>query len=119
MLLQSDLNRVLLWASGWQLSLNEAKTRLLRIGKRENNFVYNLNGVEVERVNRNNSMNDIGIIIQDDLKFDKQVAAVVRKGNFACPSIHVVFRGHSTDFYRKLFDTYVRPIIYYCSETSS
>ena len=111
-LLQSDLNRVSMWASDWQLSLNEAKTRLLRIGKREKKFVYNINGVEVERVN---SMKDLGIIIQDDLKFNKQIAAVVRKGNFACRGIHVVFRGHSTDFYRKLFDTYVRPIIYYCS----
>ena len=49
-LLQDDLNRIHEWASNWQLKLNSDKTKHLRIGRNRYNFIYRLNGEDIETV---------------------------------------------------------------------
>ena len=106
--LQNDINSVSKWASQWQLRLNPDKTKHLRIGKCRYEHVFNLNGVNIIQVN---SICDIGVFIQSNLKFSDHCNSIVKKAFFNVRNIFNTFKGHSPEFYVTLFKTYVRPIL--------
>jgi hypothetical protein len=114
--LQEDLDMISNWANLWQMELNPEKTKLLTIGncKFKNNYV--LNGNVIERVQ---FMNDVGVIVQSDLKFTKHCANVVKKAYFVIRNIFTAMKHHSYDFYRKMYICYVRPILEYGSQVWS
>ena len=114
--LQADLDRVYEWAELWQMELNPEKTKLLTIGNCKFRQDYVLYGEVIERVP---SMNDVGVIIQSDLKFTKHCANVVKKAYFVIRSIFSALKYHDFDFYLKMYTCYVRPILEYASQVWS
>ena len=107
-LLQLDLDQVYLWASAWQLKLNPDKTKHLRIGNCKYDFRYSLNGVNIDKVD---SVNDIGIQIQSNLKFTNHCNSLVKKGHFNIRNLFNTFKGHDVKFYVNIYKTYIRPIL--------
>jgi hypothetical protein len=107
-LLQADLDRVYTWASDWQLKLNPDKTKHLRIGHCKHDTEFYLNGVRIDRVD---SVTDIGIQIQSNLKFTSHCCKLVKKVHFNIRNIFNTFRGHNVEFYVNMYKTYVRPIL--------
>ena len=59
-------------------SFNEKKCKSLHIGQNNPEQNYNMNGHILEDVTM---QNDLGIIIDRELKFHKQTAAAVKKAN--------------------------------------
>ena len=108
--LQEDLNRIHLWAKHWQMELNSEKTKLLTVGINRYNFDYVLDNNVVERVPH---MNDVGVIIQADLKFTHHCSSVIRKAYYTIRNIFNVFKRHEPEFYVKMYTCYVRPILEY------
>ena len=80
MLLQNDLNAISNWADSWQLTLNPAKTKHLTIGRQREDYTFYLNGYAIEQVN---SMCDIAVLIQSDLKFTSHCNSLIKKLIFA------------------------------------
>ena len=107
-LLQEDLNSVFSWAKSWQLKLNPDKTKHLCIGNCRVNFDFKLNGTDIDRVE---SICDIGVNIQSNLKFTNHCNRVVKRGFFNIRNMFNTFKGHNTEFYVNMYRTYVRPIL--------
>ena len=107
-LLQSDLNRVFNWASEWQLKLNPDKTKRLTIGICKYPFDYKLNGTVIENVN---SICDVGVTIQSNLKFTLHCNNVIKKAHYTIRNIFNTFKHHDKDFYMTMYTCYVRPIL--------
>ena len=106
--LQKNLNKIFNWASAWQLKLNANKTKHLRIGKKRLDFVYQMDGKEIETVD---SICDIGVNIQSNLRFTNHCNSLVRKAHFVMRNLFNTFKCHDIKFYVSLYCTYVRPIL--------
>jgi hypothetical protein len=107
-LLQEDLDRIYNWATKWQLTLNPDKTKHLRIGHGKIDYSFCLNMVEIDKTD---SICDIGVQIQSNLKFTDHCSKLVKKSHFIIRNIFNTFRGHSNEFYVNMYTTYVRPTL--------
>lgn len=111
--LQSDLNAICKWSDKWQLSLNVQKTFVLSVGNVRFRFDYVMYGNEIKHTD---SMTDLGIEIQSNLKFSKHCSTISRKAYWSIRNIFLHFCNHTMDFYKKMYTTYVRPILESASE---
>ena len=76
--IQGDVDKLTEWARKWQLPFNVDKCKSLHIGKNNRKYIYAMNGRELEQVNEEK---DLGILIDNELKFHKHTAAVIKKAN--------------------------------------
>ena len=113
--LQSDLNNVYNWAKIWQMELNPDKTKVLTIGSSWG-YNYMLNEKVIDKVQY---INDVGVIVQSNLKFSKHCSNVVKKAYFVIRKIFTTFKHHDYKFYMKMYICYVRPILEYASQVWS
>ena len=89
---------------------------MLPIGNHDFNFQYVLDGNIIDTVQH---MNDIGVIIQSNLKFTIQCTATVKKAYYVIHNIFTTFKNHEQSFYWKMYTCYVRPILEYNSQVWS
>ena len=82
----------------------------MRFGPDAQTCSYFLDGSKLTITDK---VEDLGIIIDHNLKFDEHCAELNRKCNFICYSIIKLFRKRSPEEYFKLFKLYVRPIMEY------
>ena len=81
--LQDDIYELCRWTAKWLLFFNANKCKVLHVGPNNPRFVYkmtdkNNNTVDIKEVEHEK---DLGIIFQQDLKFDQHVSMVVNKAN--------------------------------------
>ena len=76
--LQGDIDDLALWSEKWQLPFNVKKCKSLHIGRRNPRTTYIMNGHVLEQVEYEK---DLGIIIDNELKFHVQASAAVKKAN--------------------------------------
>ena len=81
--LQDDIYELCRWTAKWLLFFNANKCKVLHVGPNNPRFVYkmtdkNNNTVDIKEVEQEK---DLGIIFQQDLKFDQHVSMVVNKAN--------------------------------------
>ena len=76
--LQCDLDKLSDWAEKWQLYFNTDKCKSLHIGRANKKQVYQMNGKSLDQVVEEK---DLGIIIDNELKFHPQTATSVKKAN--------------------------------------
>ncbi len=88
MLMQHDFNAISTWADSWQLSLNPAKRKYLKIGNQREDYTFYLNGCAIEQVN---SMCDIGVLVQSDLKFTTHCNSLIKGAHFCIWNIFNTF----------------------------
>ena len=108
LLLQQDLNAICKWADTWQLRLNPDKTKRLTIGKIKFDYDYVLNDVNIEIVD---SMCDLGIQVQANLKYTRQCNAVIKKAYYSIRNMFNAFKGHTCNFYVYMYTCYIRPLL--------
>lgn len=111
-LLQTDLDSINAWSNTWQLKLNPSKCKSIRIGYSDSSWQYKLGDYVLENCDH---IKDLGVTFSSGLSFKLHVNDVVRKCQFICHNIFLIFKGHSLDFYKKLYTTYVLPLIDYAS----
>ena len=75
--MHEDLDAVINWSTRWQLPFNETKCKSLHIGKKNHCQTYRKNGYTLEQVT---DENDLGIIIDNELKFHKHTAMAIKVG---------------------------------------
>ena len=76
--LQDDLDRIYEWSTRWQLPFNIDKCKSFHIGRKNNRYWYEMNGTKLKQVTEEK---DLGIFIDDELKFHKQCASATKKAN--------------------------------------
>ena len=76
--LQNDLDKLTEWSARWQLPFNVDKCKSLHIGKNNSRHRYVMDIQELEQVREEK---DLGVLVDDELKFHRQTAAAVKKAN--------------------------------------
>ena len=109
-LLQNDLDAIAEWSKTWQLPFNEEKCTVLHIGSRNPRYTYTLNDLQL---NETDSERDLGVYVDNDLKFRKQAASAVAKASQVLALIRKSFRAINCDTLPLLFKSLVRPHLEY------
>ena len=84
--LQEDIDSLVTWANKWQLQFNVSKCHLLHLGKLHYHGTYNIQG---NLIPPSESVKDLGVIIDDKLKFHDHVASVTAKANRTLAVIYI------------------------------
>ena len=108
--LQQDVNNLVAWANKWQLNFNVSKCHLLHLGKPHDYGSYSIGGTQISP---NDSIKDLGVIIDKQLKFHEHTNAVVAKANRTLAIIRKSFNFTDKTKYLTLYKSLVRPIIEY------
>ena len=98
------------WTNDWQMNFNSEKCKVLHLGKNNPKHVYNMDG--------NPLMEDIveknlGIYVDNDLKFDTHISETVKKGNKLVGMISHYITHKSKDIMIPLYKSLIRPILEY------
>ena len=78
--LQNDLNKLVTWCNDWRMDLNQSKCGVLSITRSRQPIIaeYQLIDTSLKSLI---TQKDLGIIISNDLKWNKQVHGTVLKAN--------------------------------------
>ena len=110
-MLQDDLNTLSAWSRLWLLKFNALKCVVLKI-RAVLNYIYTLNGVELEVVSE---QKDLGILISNDLLPRKHILEITKKANQRVGLIRRCFTNITQRKISTLFKTTVRPLLEYAS----
>ena len=76
--LQKDLSNLENWSNVWDLPFNATKCKVMHFGRGNPHLVYTMNGCTLEVTTQER---DLGVIIDNELKFHVHTAAAVKKAN--------------------------------------
>ena len=110
--IQKDIEAIENWTRKWQLPLNINKCRALHLGPRNVKCNYTLNGMMVQKTE---AEKDLGIIIDNEMKFHIQNASTVKKANRVLGLIKRGFDFLDEGNVTLLYKIMVRPIVEYCN----
>ena len=115
-ILQRDLNTIREWAIKWKMEFNVDKCKIMHLGKKNPKHTYNMGGSEltVTREER-----DLGVLIDDQLNFDKHIRGIVNKANRMLGMIKIGFACLDKEMFMNLYPVLVRPLIEYCVQVWS
>lgn len=110
--LQNSLNRLCDWADQWCMKFNESKCHVIHFGLHNNKYDYHMNGVQLEHVTEER---DIGVNISDTLKPTKHCIKIVNTAKAILRQISRAFHYRDKNTFLKLYTTYVRCHLEYCT----
>ena len=117
--LQEDLNRLQNWSDTWLLKFHPDKCKVMNLhrGKKTNNrkyFMKKLNSTtEDKELDKVAKEKDLGIITDENLKFEEHIQVKVNKATKVMGLIRRSFTTLDTEMFRKLFTALVRPHLEY------
>ena len=110
--IQSDLDDLRNWSEYWQLPFNESKCKAIHFGFHNPKIDYKLNSHTLEVVHEEK---DLGIIIDDTLRFHQQTACVVKEANQVLGVIKISFNTRDEITITTLYKSMVRPHLEYAN----
>lgn len=108
--LQRDLDALAAWSDTWQLPFNADKCKTVHFGAKNMRQVYSMRDVDLEQVS---GERDLGVHIDDDLKFRKHAAAAVSKASQMLAVVRRSFKLFSLVTLPLLMKTLIRPHLEY------
>src|SRR5215469_15480964 len=81
---QNDLNKIIAWSKIWQMNFNADKSKLIHFGSRNEGHNYFMEGSILQAANQEK---DLGVTVDNTLKFSKQCAEAVKKKLTRCYDI--------------------------------
>ena len=113
MALQDDINKMCECSQEWLLKYHPDKCKSMRIGpKDKKNFIYSINNHPLEYTQEEK---DLGVIIDDNLKFDAHISSKVNIANSIMGLIRRTFTYLDQTIFTRLFKALVRPHIEYAN----
>ena len=110
--LVNELDNLDNWARLWQMKCNVGKCNVLHFGRRNPCYEYNMADRTVETATEEN---DMGVIIDEKLKFDKQTQVQANKANKVIGLHRRSFGTIDKETLVWLFKALVRPHLEYCN----
>lgn len=110
-ILQEDLNKLSKWSADWQMEFNTDKCSVIHVGKNNIKHQYSLCNKVLKASSREA---DLGIIMNDSLKFSEQCNSVVKGANSILGLIRRTIKNKSKRIITQLYKTLVRPKLEYC-----
>lgn len=113
--LQQDLLTLCDWSDDWLLRFNVLKCKYIQYGIVNFVFEYQMRDIHGNTTSllKDSQEKDLGIIFQDNLKFDQHISNAVGRANRILGLIKRSFIYMNSDLFLKLYKTLVRPIIDY------
>ena len=108
--LQKDINALVDWSSKWQLPFNVGKCKCLHIGSTNPLWRYKMSGRCLEDVKEEK---DLGVLIDQELKFHRQTAAAVKKASMSLGIVKKTFAFIDEKNFPLLFKPLVRSHLEY------
>ena len=111
-IMQTDLDTLHKWSGIWLLKFHPGKCVNIRIclSKKEDQHTYLLGNNELENVDE---VKDLGVIVDNMLKFQKHISTKVNKANQMWGTIKRTFRHMNKNIFKKLFSAHVRSHLEY------
>ena len=110
--LQQDLDELSNWSEKWKLKFHPGKCSVLHLGKTNKKTSYELNG---QVLHASSSEKDLGVQIDDDLRFDEHIQAKTSKARQIWGMIRRTFTFIDTETFPLLFKALVRPHLEYAN----
>ena len=111
---KNDLVKQENWSDTWLLKLHAEKCKHMNIHRtpKEDDGKYNLLGQEISKVK---DEKDIGVVIDEELSFDKHICEKVNKANYISAVLRRTFRNLNADILLPLYKTLVRTHLDYAN----
>jgi hypothetical protein len=110
--LQSALNKLCDWTDKWGMQFNVAKCKVMKFGRNNPNYEYEMRGQKLEEVD---SERDIGVMVSSNLKPSAQCAKAAGTARAVLGQISRSFHCRDKKTFVKLYTTYVRPHLEFCT----
>ena len=113
-ILQNDLIKLENWSDKCLLKFHPEKCKHMNMHRtpKEEEVKYNLLGQQISKVKHEK---DIGVLIDDELSFDKHICEMVSKANSIFAALRRTFRTLTADLFLPLCKTLVRTHLDYAS----
>ncbi len=113
-LLQEDLTKMFQWTHEWLLEFHPEKCVSMRVGKSNPPlYTYSLNNHDLKY---SSCEKDIGVHIDNKLKFDTHISLKINKANRIMGIIRRTFEYMDKDIFCKVFKGLVRPHLEYANQ---
>ena len=109
-LVQADLKLLEEWSRIWQLPFNAKKCKVMHFGYNNPKLPYVLNDQELDMTT---SEKDLGVMVDDELKFHVHTAAATKKANQILGVIKRTYQTRDANTISTLFKSMVRPHLEY------
>lgn len=113
---QSSVTNAIAWAKDWDMLFNVTKCHHLHVGKHDFGQAYLMDTPDGEKpINRVNSEKDLGVTIDQDLKFREHISSKI---NLANRNLGIIFRTFTyldQEMFLNLFKSLVRPHLEYAT----
>ncbi|EYC26510.1 hypothetical protein Y032_0010g1193 [Ancylostoma ceylanicum] len=110
--LQAALNALEQWSQYWDLSISMEKTFVMGFGKNHPQVTFTINGAPLTKAH---AIRDLGLTYTDTFDFGNYISDMVTKAKCRSNFILKAFKTRDPLILFKLFTTYVRPLLEYCS----
>ena len=110
--IQDDLDKIQQWTEQWQLPLNAAKCTVMHLGSQKLRRNYHVGNIELKA---SEAEKDLGLWVDNKLKFHLQTDKAVRQGHRMIAIIRRTFTYLDEDIFQKLYKALVRPALEYCN----
>ena len=113
-ILQQDLDSLIQWAEKWQMSFHPAKCQVMTVQqqRRTQKFKYKMLDHPLQQVD---TIQYLGVHIQQDLKWDKHVNHIVTKANRSLGFVKRNLHQCPQSVKAQAYQTLVRPVLEYAS----
>ena len=108
--LQEDLNKLSEWARKWNMQFNYDKCKVLHLGKGNQRHSYKMDNLDLDPTSEEK---DLGVLIDDQLKFSSHVSKAVKKASRMLGLIKTVIKYKDQTTIPMLFKSLVRPHLEY------
>ena len=108
--IQHDLDELDKWANKWQMAFNSTKCKSLHLGNNNSKHQYSMGNTTLSQTT---AERDLGVNIDDSLKFHKHTSAVVSKANQIMAVIRKSFEHLDRTTIPLLYKTLIRPHLEY------
>jgi hypothetical protein len=110
--LQEALDNLTEWSKTWGMSFKVKKCKVVHFGRTNRKFAYTMNG---EMLSEAEEERDIGVEVHQSLKTSKQCAKAATTARMVLSQITRAFHYRDKFTFVKLYKTYVRPHLEFCT----
>ena len=114
--LQRDLNSIKEWATKWKMEFNIDKCKIMHLGRLNPGHTYTMGDTELTETTEEK---DLGVLVDNELHFDKHIKGIVNKANRMLGMIRIGFSCLDKEIFLYLYPVLVRPLLEYCVQVWS